>query len=510
MKRKLAVILASDVAGYSALVAAREEETVARFSEAASAFRGSVGRHHGRVFNTAGDAILAEFDSAVNAVRCALDIQRRMQAANKGVEEGAELAFRMGIAVGDVMVTGSADLLGEGVNIAARLQAIAEPGGLTISEDVRRLVTNKVALEIEDLGEQDLKNIPHPVRAFAVRPGAQAAGRGAFDWRRPGLARLARSRPLLASLAAAAVLAAIGGPMLSQARKRQQVAATTTPAPAPSNAAFTMRPFDAATVPLVTEVTRRRIAASYPRAGGHKALAISVDGDFYGIAINAPGEDEARKRAHEDCQKQSHRPCVMYAAGNEVIWAKDRIALPLAGELRAQPLEAPFQAEGLRLLSERQRERIAEEEQDAATAGRHRAIALGMRGNRGWGALSVGATRQEAIRRALEICGSRTDGACILYAADGRQMIRPPTTRNVTRVFTVAADPAIEDHLRVQVAERYAAAAWKVVVKGRGGVWGFASEGATEEAAIASAIKNCEAEDRDCKVYAIEGFVVAE
>src|ERR1700689_1176218 len=136
MRRKLAVILASDVAGYSRLVAADEEDTVRRFRKAAAAFCERVQKYRGRVFNTAGDAILAEFESAVDATRCAVDIQDANNAQNVAIEASRRLLFRIGIAIGDVLVSDNGDLLGDGVNIAARLEGIAEPGGICVSEDV--------------------------------------------------------------------------------------------------------------------------------------------------------------------------------------------------------------------------------------------------------------------------------------------------------------------------------------------------------------------------------------
>jgi class 3 adenylate cyclase len=130
MRRTLTVILASDVAGYSRLVADREEETIDRFRQAATIFTDLVKKYQGAVFNTAGDAILAQFDSAVDATRCALDIQDANNANNVHVPEQQKLLFRIGIAIGDVLVAENGDLLGDAVNVAARLESLAEPGGI--------------------------------------------------------------------------------------------------------------------------------------------------------------------------------------------------------------------------------------------------------------------------------------------------------------------------------------------------------------------------------------------
>ena len=155
MRRRLTVILASDIAGYSRLVAEDEEETVHRFKRAENVFSDLVTKYHGRVFNTVGDAILAEFDSAVDATRCAIDIQDANNAQNAAAAEGRRLLFRIGIAIGDVLVADNGDLLGDAVNIAARLESIAEPGGICVSEDIRIHVLNKIRLNLIDLGEQE-------------------------------------------------------------------------------------------------------------------------------------------------------------------------------------------------------------------------------------------------------------------------------------------------------------------------------------------------------------------
>src|SRR5690348_7474615 len=135
MRRTLTVILASDVADYSRLVAAHEEETIARYRQAAVVFTDLVKKYHGNVFNTAGDAILARFDSAVDAARCAIDIQDANNAANGRLPDDEKLLFRIGIAIGDVLVTETGDLLGDAVNLAARLEGVADPGGICISDD---------------------------------------------------------------------------------------------------------------------------------------------------------------------------------------------------------------------------------------------------------------------------------------------------------------------------------------------------------------------------------------
>lgn len=167
--RKLAAILAADVAGYSRLMGGDEEGTLARLkSHRRELIDPKVAEFHGRIVKTTGDGALVEFASAVDAVRCAVDIQRAMADRNSGVKPEQRIEFRIGINVGDVIFD-SDDLYGDGVNVAARLEALADPGGIYVSRAVRDQVRDKLAFELEDLGEQSVKNIERPVRIFKVK-----------------------------------------------------------------------------------------------------------------------------------------------------------------------------------------------------------------------------------------------------------------------------------------------------------------------------------------------------
>jgi len=165
MKRKIAAIIAADIAGYSRLVEDDEEDTLRRFIAASAVFKSLVQDHYGRVFNTAGDAILAEFSSSVEAVRCAATIQARVRDLNAGQPKHRQLLFRIGISVGDV-IEHESDLLGDGVNIAARLQTLATPGGLSISHWVHEQIAGKIGLEFRDAGWHNVRNIAKPVHVF--------------------------------------------------------------------------------------------------------------------------------------------------------------------------------------------------------------------------------------------------------------------------------------------------------------------------------------------------------
>ena len=172
-KRKLTTILAADVVSYSQLMARDEEGTLSRLKAYRAVSDRLVDKHNGRVFNTAGDAFLAEFDSAVEAVRCAISIQEDLAVRNAQLSEDQQMWLRIGINVGDVMVE-DGDLFGDGVNVAARLEGLAEPGGICISGSTFDQVKNKLSIAFDDIGAQRVKNIPEPVPAFRIVPGRVA------------------------------------------------------------------------------------------------------------------------------------------------------------------------------------------------------------------------------------------------------------------------------------------------------------------------------------------------
>jgi class 3 adenylate cyclase len=217
LERKLATILSADVAAYSRLMAEDEESTLQTFRGHKVVFEKLVQLHRGRVFNTAGDAILAEFTSAVEAVRCATEIQAALRTRNDQLPEQRRVEFRIGINLGDVMVQG-ADLLGDGVNVAARLQAAAEPGGVCISGSVYDQILNKLSLAFKPLGEVNYKNIPQPVRTFAI---AEVDGLGVLP-SPTGQHRTARRLwPLIAAIL---VLIAGGGAFWAHSRYQRNPA----------------------------------------------------------------------------------------------------------------------------------------------------------------------------------------------------------------------------------------------------------------------------------------------
>ena len=189
VQRKLTTILAADVEGFSRLMRADEEATLKTLGEYREIIDALIARHEGRIFSTGGDSVLAEFGSAVEAVRCAISCQEEIASRNAELADDRKLMFRIGINVGDVMVRGD-DLFGDGVNVAARLEGLAQAGGVCVSSSVFEQVKHKLSLGFEDLGPQEVKNIAEPVSAYRLVPGsvAVAAKAPSYPARRRGVA----------------------------------------------------------------------------------------------------------------------------------------------------------------------------------------------------------------------------------------------------------------------------------------------------------------------------------
>ncbi len=178
MERRLAAILAADVVGYSRLMGADEEATLATLNTYREVIDRLVLDLHGRVFGSAGDSVIAEFASPVEAVRCSVEIQQEIEARNAYLPEDRRMHFRIGVNLGDVMAEGG-NLFGDGVNVAARLEGLAKAGGVCVSGTVFDHVRNKVGLEFEDLGQRQVKNISEPLRVYRVAAGTAEEDRPA-------------------------------------------------------------------------------------------------------------------------------------------------------------------------------------------------------------------------------------------------------------------------------------------------------------------------------------------
>ena len=205
LERKLSTILSADVTEFSRLMGEDEEQTLRVFRGHKKVFESVVAMHNGRIFNTAGDAILAEFPSAVEAVRCATDIQAALRTRNDQLAPNRQVRFRIGINLGDILIQGQ-DLMGDGVNVAARLQTAAEPGGVCISGTVHDQIRNKLSMSFQSLGEMNFKNIAQPVRTFSI---TDAEGSGPLPSRQPAAAAGGKTKWIAAGVGLVVLL--VGG-----------------------------------------------------------------------------------------------------------------------------------------------------------------------------------------------------------------------------------------------------------------------------------------------------------
>jgi class 3 adenylate cyclase len=486
MQRKLTVILASDVAGYSRLVGADEEDTVRRFREAASEFSGLVQAHRGRVFNTAGDAILAEFASAVDATRCAIAIQEANTVRNAAVPVERRILFRIGLAVGDVVVADSGDLLGDAVNIAARLEGIADPGGICASEDVLNHVQSKIPLSATDLGRQSLKNIQRPIRAFKLAPDGQIGGRR--------IESALKSRGWIPKMwvwsAAACAVAAV---VLLLVWKLQPFAQDV--APAAANA-----PFDAAKIPLVTDRVRSALA-DFVREPSFKAIAISRIG--WGVASGAHDTVSAEREALDRCRKRDQKgDCRIYALGNNVVWPALR--LPLPADLHVEPLNVPLVPQQLAAIKGVPN---AAGLQAYLADSNHKALAIS---DNGFSSMKDRETQAEAIRLAVERCSDFARTPCLLISVDGFLSVKIPTSYGVVRPFTLAGETEMSEADKQRIGQVYSARDWRALARGASNTWYAVSATESETAAAEAALKACHAAEQDCKLWAIGNFRVAE
>jgi adenylate cyclase len=244
VERRLAAILAADVVGYSRLMGADEVGTLRGLQACRrELIDPAIAGRRGRIFKTTGDGMLVEFPSAIDAVACAIAVQQGMMRRNTDAAEDKRLVFRVGINIGDVIIE-KGDVFGDGVNVAARLESLCEPGGICLSRSVRDQVRDKLPLAFDDLGEQSVKNIARPVRAFALGPPTIAAAPEADA----GIVRRRRALPWIGAAAALLLIAAAGATwwVTREPVGAPQPAAATDSAPAPvpaARAAIAVLPF---------------------------------------------------------------------------------------------------------------------------------------------------------------------------------------------------------------------------------------------------------------------------
>jgi class 3 adenylate cyclase len=511
MKRKISAIMAADIAGYSRLVAEDEEETLRRLESYRSVFQDFTTRFAGRIFNTAGDAILSEFPSSVDAVRCAIDLQESLRTRNLAYPASRHMSFRIGVTIGDV-VERDGDLLGDGVNIAARLAGFAEPGGICISRAVHEQVANKLSVTFVDIGEQEVKNIPTPIHAYLLALGGAAArpvapAPAAVPQRQRGSA-LRPTAIATAAVAVAAVAAFLfftlaqgpGGP--AQAPAAGGDTATEQPAPPGPRRVEELVP---ETIPFIPDRQRANIRIAYLPAPDHKALAIS---NLLGAFISNQKDDEtAIAEAMARCQSATPaRKCELYAVGDQVVWQHGRPPMPPEPWVTRDPsIETPFAIDAIPIITDQARSNLERNYKNARTP---KAAAISSQGTQN---TSVNQSSiDEAVRRALETCGSFAGAPCMIVAIDNVFVVPIPTYAKATGLFRAAGSIALAPDMREDVTRQLANArsGWNAVAAGANGRPGLMLKAVSEHDAVEGALKDCGRKDRACRVIAIGPFAV--
>ncbi|MDA9502551.1 adenylate/guanylate cyclase domain-containing protein [Bradyrhizobium sp. CCBAU 11357] len=560
MKRKIAAIFAADIAGYSRLVAEDEEETLRRLASYRDVVDDFIAKAGGRIFNTAGDAVLAEFPSAVDAVRCAIDIQESLRTRNMAYPPSRQMSFRIGITIGDV-VERDGDLLGDGVNIAARLEGLAEVGGICVSRAVHEQVANKLSVQFADIGAQEVKNIPTPVHAYLVamrredgsyaKPQLKTAASkvaAAPVWMWPlvvavvsivaivvtgflyntklkqtasAAAPPASTPSATPSLVPSAMpsatptaAAAAPSPMPTQMAKApmapSSASAAMAPMPAPSPSASPMSgKLSADSVPFIHERVRSFLAGDYASSGDYKAFALNVGG-FTGSALNQASEEAARNMALEQCQKradaaQSPRRCELYAVGDTVVYTHGKPPMPPPPYVRHDAMiERPFASKDFPIVREPQKVRL---ENIFVPAAKSRSVALSPGGQ--YFMVLGASSADDAAKRSLESCGAIAGVPCMVVAIDDNFVVPIPTLFRITGFFNAASNSSIVAEARGEVVRKLGdATGWNAVAVGTSGRAGLGLKAADEQTAVNSALADCAKRDSDCHVIAIGPFMV--
>jgi class 3 adenylate cyclase len=542
MKRKIAAIFAADIAGYSRLVAEDEEETLRRLASYRQVTDDFIAKGGGRIFNTAGDAVLAEFPSAVEAVRCAIDIQESLRTRNMAYPPSRHMSFRIGITIGDV-VERDGDLLGDGVNIAARLEGLAEVGGICISRAVHEQVANKLSVQFADIGAQEVKNIPTPVHAYMIAMRREDGSYATPQVKKPAKTQGAAQPNWMWPVAVTVVsLAAIGvGGFLYftklETSAPKAVASSSTASPAPSVVAaapatsapavpaakaavpapsvlppmaVSSEKFAAANVPFIGDKVRATLASDYAPAADFKAFSLNIGG-FNAFVIAQPSEEAAKSAAMEQCQKradaaQSPRKCELYAVGDTVVYAPGRPPMPPLPWIRHDAVtEQPFVAKNVPLTRDGGKARL---EAVYAPARKNKALALGP-GGALFFPFALDSV-EEAVRRALESCGGIAGVPCVIVALNDNFVVPIPASLKITGFFKAAGNTMISTDARDDVVRRLADASsgWNAVAVGAAGRPGLGLKAATEQAAVNAAIAECARRDSNCQVIAIGPFSV--
>jgi adenylate cyclase len=483
MKRKIAAIMAADVAGYSRLVAEDEEDTLRRLASYRAVFDDFIARASGRVFNTAGDAILAEFTSTVEAVRCAIDVQESLRTRNLAHPPSRQMHFRIGITVGDI-VERDGDLLGDAVNLAARLEGLAEAGGICVSRTVYEQVGNKLSVQFHDNGEKLVKNIPTPVHVFSLAIGPDAAKPAPPQPPKPApAAKPAWIMPAAISAAAALALAGAIGffvmPRGPGADKPAAVAVAEKPAAAPAPAPAVVASAVPAPVPTPAPAAAPTPAPA-PAAAPVPASAAASTPVLAPLFPPAPASTPGAAP-------------VAASAAAAVFASSTAAAVAAATHAQIDAKAAALAADSVPYITDRDRNAIRT---DYLSAAGQKALAISLAG---MGTATGHDDLQTAKKTALANCEKKIQNAsdlhCHLYATNNTVVFTEPLppmppqpwpARNAAVETPFASDgvPLISASMRTEVANTYAARpkARALAISPRGTYAYYASQSSVEEA----------------------------
>ena len=523
MVRKLTTIVAIDAVGFSTMAAANEDQALRLLRQRLVTVESFVKQHEGRVFKMTGDGLLAEFASPVEAVRAAVEIQEAMRTANSLSDDAERLQLRIGVNLGDIVESGP-DLLGDGVNVAVRLESLAPSGGICVSSSIYDQIVGKLTLGAEDLGEQHVKNIPRPIRAYRLKPSGWSIPASSEAKRRPRVLS-----PWILTTAAVLLMAvgALGTVMITRlADKDPKPAAASNASPSASPQAAVPAPVPpsperaaAANVRLVPENVpfvsdqKHRDIANYLSAEGPKALAINVRG-YSGYATRRTDEATARQIALDACNSEVKRfaptavqpydACEIYAVGDRVVWTYKAPPLP------PPPYYSDTPPRPTRMLDAAAVPLVADVSRKVigglyATGTGEKAIALGRR-KMEWSVWGT-PTRRETVRRALQSCGHLSGHTCFIYAIGDEVIVRVPDEYRAIEVL-VPAD--FEPGDRDTLSSYLIAGDWRAIAAGTNGRLGIATREASERDATAAALRACiRANGTDCAIRAVGPYLVA-
>lgn len=550
--RRLTTIMDIDVVGFSTLSGHDEEHALALLGSRMATAQTVIRHHRGRVFKLTGDGLLAEFASPVEAVRAALEIQEAMRSANGSAGPEDQMVLRIGVNLGDVVESGD-DLMGDAVNVAARLESIAPPGGICVSAAVHEQIEGKLMLRAQDMGEQRVKNIPRAIHAYrltldgaqplppptrpapAARSGSRkivlllgvvgvlvaALAAGGFwllherstapglEARRAGEQRPPVHRPERQSAAAPERATATVPPANSPAPAAPSTATAATPG---SAAPAAPRHYVAADVPFVA-AWRRGALEHYALADGAKALAINVRG-FLATATRRADAEIARRAALDECNGIVEREvpivrefdrCMIYAVGNDVVWSYRQpptppppyVPAPPSPPILLDPATVPLiGAPARRNLEERY-----------LKSDRSRAYVMGRRHFEWW---SIGDSDEDAIHRNLQTCGQITGYPCVVYAVRERVMVRVPQRHRIVDIFAPEDFAKLDADQKASMERYLIADDWRAIALAANGRIGIVSGSGSEGAATGAALAACaKAGGTDCTVVAVGPFLVA-